>query len=154
MKQAVALLVCRPDGKVLAINRNHKPTGWALIAGKVDDNETLIQALEREVREESGLSLMAAYKIFARIDANFEVHAFQGLITGELKSSDEGDVSWVSMYDLIEGPFGEYNLALFKAVGCEIHCDACDDEGTILIDKDHGYGETWGTCPKCKGMWK
>lgn len=121
MKQAVLLLACRPDGKVLAIFRNNKPVGWALVGGKVDGSETLVQALEREVREESGLNLMAVHEIFMRVAGDdFEVHTFQGLVSGEIKSSNEGKVAWVSMYELIDGPFGEYNRALFEAMGCEI----------------------------------
>jgi hypothetical protein len=52
---------------------------------------------------------------------DWTVTTFQGLITGELKSSEEGKVAWVSMYDLIGGPFGKYNLDLFKSMGCEIN---------------------------------
>lgn len=46
------------DGDTLLLHRqDHKPQGntWAMVAGKVDDGESLSEALAREVREEVGL---------------------------------------------------------------------------------------------------
>jgi 8-oxo-dGTP pyrophosphatase MutT (NUDIX family) len=72
---------------------------------------------------------------------DWTVTTFQGFVTGELKSSKEGNAAWANMYDLIQGPFGEYNLALFKFLGCEICCNVCNNTNYFV-------------CPKCKGLWK
>lgn len=45
-------------GEILLLHRqDHKPQGntWAMLAGKVDENEDLLSALIREVEEEIGL---------------------------------------------------------------------------------------------------
>ena len=129
-RRAVCFLACRPDGKILGIYRNNNPIGWGLVGGKVDPGETDEIAVAREANEEAGITVTAIQKVFERTsqvrrtsDGQEEiwiVSTFQGLFTGELKSSDEGRVAWVSMYDLIDGPFGIYNRALFETMGCEI----------------------------------
>jgi 8-oxo-dGTP diphosphatase len=48
------------DGETLLLHRqDHKPQGntWAMVAGKVDKEEELSQALVREIREEIGLEV-------------------------------------------------------------------------------------------------
>jgi 8-oxo-dGTP pyrophosphatase MutT (NUDIX family) len=50
------------DGSLLLERRADAPV-WGLIAGRVDDTETLADALRREVREETGLSV-SGYELF------------------------------------------------------------------------------------------
>ena len=50
------------DGKLLLERRTDAPL-WSLIAGKVEDNESLVEALRREVHEETGLAV-TAYGLF------------------------------------------------------------------------------------------
>ncbi len=48
------------DGKIILLHRNDSsPQGnrWGIPSGKVDKNETLIQATERELKEETNLSI-------------------------------------------------------------------------------------------------
>lgn len=47
MKSAVCLL-CRRDGKFLAVTRHWEPTKWGMPGGKVDANESNVEALQRE----------------------------------------------------------------------------------------------------------
>jgi 8-oxo-dGTP diphosphatase len=54
---AVAAIVFDPEGRVLLVERA-KPPGvgqWSVPGGKLEGNETLAQAVSREVREETGL---------------------------------------------------------------------------------------------------
>ena len=115
-------LILRPDGRILAIKRNHSPIGYGLIGGKVEPGETDEEGLIREVREESGLTVVAYQKVFERISVSqkFWVSTYQCLINGEIKSSSEGEIVWATMQDLINGPFGVYNKELFLKLGCII----------------------------------
>jgi 8-oxo-dGTP pyrophosphatase MutT (NUDIX family) len=44
-------------GQILLIDRATPPFGWAGVAGHVDDGESPLQAIIREVQEETGLTL-------------------------------------------------------------------------------------------------
>jgi ADP-ribose pyrophosphatase YjhB (NUDIX family) len=54
--------VIKRDGKYLLIDRKKPPLGFAGVAGHIDEGEDEIQALFREVEEESGLKIKE-YKI-------------------------------------------------------------------------------------------
>lgn len=61
-RTVVGAVVADPDGKVLLLHRSAEDyLGglWELPSGGVDDGETLIEALRREVVEETGLSVEA-----------------------------------------------------------------------------------------------
>ena len=63
MHYSVGALIER-KGKVLLIDRVKPPYGFAGLAGHVDGGETDVEALLREVGEESGLTV-SAYKLVA-----------------------------------------------------------------------------------------
>lgn len=46
------------DGRIVLIERNNEPFGWALPGGFVDIGETVEQAAVREAKEETGLDVM------------------------------------------------------------------------------------------------
>lgn len=57
----VAALIER--GGCLLLDRRLDPPAWALVAGALEDDESLTEALRREVAEETGL-VVASYSLF------------------------------------------------------------------------------------------
>ncbi len=52
----IGIILLNSEGKILLAERNGMPNTWQLPQGGIDDNETPLSALYREVKEEIGLS--------------------------------------------------------------------------------------------------
>ncbi len=64
MGKAVRAIIIK-DNKLLAMHRNKEGSQYyTLVGGRVNDGETLEQALKREVKEETGLEVTAARLVF------------------------------------------------------------------------------------------
>lgn len=64
--------IIKIDNKFLLINRTKPPFGFAGLAGHIDEGETEVEALIREVTEESGLRIIKHYLLFEEeLDWNF-----------------------------------------------------------------------------------
>lgn len=127
LKQAVLLLYIDPnDGsKVLSVSRkdNHKLLG--LPGGKAEEEETLIQSLLREVREEVGieLDLDNVVFLFQDWDGDYDTltYVYDGIIKDLPKlpfiNKEGAVVEFVSPADLTDpntSPFSEYNIKMFN----------------------------------------
>ncbi|MDE0020180.1 MAG: NUDIX hydrolase [Candidatus Poribacteria bacterium] len=88
---AVFALILDPEGRFLLVK--HPRRGWGFPGGKVEEGENLIEALKREIKEETGVEaevgqLAGVYskpKPPARVFFNF----FAKYASGELRTSDE-----------------------------------------------------------------
>ena len=58
MKEASLCVIENKSGEILLLDRKHQPLGYGLVGGKVDKGETPLQAVIREVEEESGIHIM------------------------------------------------------------------------------------------------
>lgn len=119
MKKAVCALVANVQGKILARSRLDDETKFGLPGGKVEEGETLEQAVVREVKEETGLDFfptMAVYTRPCRGETDYETTTFIGIASGVLHSEEAGVTRWVDEQVLLDGPFGPYNKELFDAV--------------------------------------
>jgi 8-oxo-dGTP pyrophosphatase MutT (NUDIX family) len=74
---------------------------WGLVGGKVEDDESVMQALEREILEETGhavkITKSIPLELFRSEDGNFEYHTFVCLIDHEfipLLSSEHSGYAW------------------------------------------------------------
>lgn len=117
-KEAVVALIIK-DGLILTISRRNNPNKFGLIGGKVDDGETTEEALFREVKEETSLEIQDTVLVYQRVEPRDDENGMDFYSrtfyvknwTGDPKSSDEGQVVWRTLADLIgeNSAFKEYN---------------------------------------------
>lgn len=101
------------NGKVLGVSRKNDITDFGLPGGKVEKGESLYHAMVREVKEETGLSVLSAEPLFFREDGEFVAVVFiVKEYEGELNSEESGKIEWIEFDELKKGSFGSYNTAL------------------------------------------
>lgn len=116
--QAAVCLIMSSNGKILAVSRKNDPTAWGLPGGKVDPGETPEQAAARELKEETGLDAVKLTLVFVRGEGDgYTTHCFACEASGEIDTSEAGVVKWVTLEELLAGPFGPYNKKLFQKLG-------------------------------------
>lgn len=126
-KYAVCCLLMNNEGKVVAISRGEDTTKWGLPGGRVEHNESLDVAVVREMYEETGYVIAApqsVYTAFVPGKSNCLCTTFVGHVVAQAPDSPrsspfEGYVRWVHPQLLVEGPYGNYNRALFEHLNIE-----------------------------------
>jgi ADP-ribose pyrophosphatase YjhB (NUDIX family) len=112
---AVAAIVYDPQGRVLLVERG-KPPGegmWTVPGGKLELSETLAQAVAREVREETGLTVEvgALACVVERMGDDFHYVILDYVaraIGGELVAGDDARAAkWVDEGELQKLPLTE-----------------------------------------------
>jgi 8-oxo-dGTP diphosphatase len=105
----VGAVINDPDGRLLLIKRGHEPGAglWSLPGGRIEPGETDQQAVAREVREETNLSvrcgrLLGTAELPGREGTVIDVRDYLAVVTGgELAAGDDAaDVRWVAAADM------------------------------------------------------
>lgn len=102
-------MVCDAKGNVLVQNKKGDRTwhGWNFPGGHVEQGEFVTPSVVREIREETGLTIenpkLCGIKEFQKEQDGKRFIVFlyvASRFSGELRSSDEGDVFWYPLSEL------------------------------------------------------
>ncbi len=94
------------DDRILLQNRIKKDwRGYTLPGGHIEPGESVVESVIREMKEETGLAIsqprLCGIKQFPIDGGRYIVFLFKtDRFTGELHSSDEGEMEWVSRADV------------------------------------------------------
>jgi ADP-ribose pyrophosphatase len=119
------------DGRVLLIRRGVAPGRglWAVPGGSLELGENLQQGAEREILEETGVTIRAREPVYAfdfferdpdgRIRFHFViVDLAADYIRGDVKGADDAlEARWLAPGDLDHLPVSKNTLKLLRAVG-------------------------------------
>lgn len=137
---AVLCMVCR-DGKILLQHRV-KEGDWSglvtLPGGHVERDESIVDAVIREVEEESGLTIISpelrGIKQFPVEEGRYLVFLFYAdKFEGDLQGSDEGPVMWVP-----EAELKNYKMAPDYDQLFRVFLDPSLTE-FLYVEEDHGW---------------
>ena len=113
------------DGKYLMLHRTKKKNDpnhnlWLGVGGHFEYGETPDECLIREVKEETGLTLLQ-YKMRGIVTFLYgeDIVEYMHLYTadrfeGELAECDEGELVWVPIKDVVNLPIWEGDKVFFK----------------------------------------
>ena len=75
MKSAVCVLITDKDKNILSVSRKDNHNDWGLPGGKLEDNESFLDAAIRETLEETGysISIIDPLNYFESIDNEYLV---------------------------------------------------------------------------------
>ena len=107
--ELTVLCVVRDGNKILLQNRRKQDwQGYAPPGGHVEPGESIVQAVIREMEEETGLTVrpkLCGVKQFPLEQGRYLVFLFLAdEFTGTLRSSEEGEMVWVDRNRLAEYP--------------------------------------------------
>jgi 8-oxo-dGTP pyrophosphatase MutT (NUDIX family) len=122
MASACVYIECPVTGRILGVSRRDDPNAWGLPGGKVDPGETEKTAATRELYEETGVFVFPwnLKEVFRR-DGGVTYQARIGDISC-VEEPREGEPrwDWVTVEQLLAGPFGDYNRRLLEALGRDV----------------------------------
>ncbi len=104
--ELTVLCLLRQGSRILLQNRVKKDwQGYTLPGGHVEPGESIVEAVVREMRGETGLTVLSprlcGVKQFPIPGGRYLVFLFRAEeFTGQLRSSEEGTVKWVERSDM------------------------------------------------------
>lgn len=120
---AVAVIINSQQDVLLALRQAHQHQGnlWEFPGGKVEANESVYDALVREIKEEVGVTITFARELvkishdYADKTVLLDVWSTDTFI-GEPKGREDQQLRWCAITDLIEDNFPAANVAIIDAI--------------------------------------
>jgi ADP-ribose pyrophosphatase len=133
------------DGRVLLVRRGVPPSQgvWAIPGGALEVGETLREGAQREILEETGVSIRAGEQIFTgdlmerdadgRIRFHYVVIDFLGeYVSGEVNGSDDAlDARWVTAEELGALSATKTTLKLLRQIGFISQAGSAEEPAAI-----------------------
>lgn len=121
---AVCVLIRDKDGLFLGVSRKTNHNDFGLPGGKVEPEDISdVDAIRREVREETGLELTNIERKFTLpcVDKNGMIPCtlFTADYFGEINHNEPHVVKWVRPETILLGSFSEYNKEVFDRLNIE-----------------------------------
>lgn len=110
-------------GRLVMQIRDPKRYAWsgaALPGGHIEPHESLVESVIREIKEETGLTIKHPQLVgmkhwYTKDDERYLVFLYRtSEFEGNLRSSDEGEVKWVSRQELPQLPLAYDMLNLLR----------------------------------------
>lgn len=124
MVKVVAGLI-KKDGKYLIARRNHgdiEANGkWEFPGGKLEEKETELEAIEREMREEFEVNVKAlmflASSVSEYIERTIELRLYLcDYINSEFKLHDHHEIKWIELSELLNYDFAPADKVLVNNI--------------------------------------
>jgi 8-oxo-dGTP diphosphatase len=121
LRVVTGILVNAQNQILVALRPNHVPQGglWEFPGGKLEPDETSLQALQRELWEEIGVEVKSA-SIFSTVEHAYEdkhvileafrIHEF----TGEPIGKEGQKIEWIFLSELKQRDFPKPNQAIIN----------------------------------------
>lgn len=107
------------DGRVLAARRVRPAGGWEFPGGKVEPDESPAAAIERECREELGVSVRALSQLATADDGCIELILWHVLLLAGTPAAlqDHDELRWLTSAELADVDWLPIDRELLGAVG-------------------------------------
>lgn len=113
-QNGVCALIFRENNKILGVSRKNDPNDFGLVGGKIEPNESEIDALIREVKEETGLDVLTFKLLYKGFDGQRTCSCYICDVVGEIYTEEAGVVKDVTWETVFNGTFGEYNKQVYN----------------------------------------